>query len=126
EDDRQILSLLKGKRGLVLLNKSDLPAVVTREEMERETHDPVLLFSAREGTGKRELEKTILEMFDAGEIGKNQQVTVTNLRHREALEKALSYLQMVRESIHQRMPEDFFSIDLMGAYRELGLILGEE
>lgn len=126
EDDRQILSFLEGKRGLVLLNKSDLPAVVTREEMERETHDPVLLFSAREGKGRKELEQKILEMFDDGEIGKNQQVTVTNLRHRDALEKALADLRMVQESIRQGMPEDFFSIDLMGAYQKLGLILGEE
>ena len=71
-------------------------------------------------------EQRILQMFDAGEIGKGEQVTITNLRHREALEQALNSLLLVRESVGQGLPEDFFTIDLMEAYRQLGLILGEE
>ena len=55
-----------------------------------------------------------------------EQVTITNLRHREALEQALNSLLLVRESVGQGLPEDFFTIDLMEAYRQLGLILGEE
>lgn len=125
-DDRQILELLEGRRALVLLNKSDLPPVVAPEELAALVSAPVILFSAREGTGRRELEQRILQMFDAGEIGKGEQVTITNLRHREALEQALNSLLLVRESVGQGLPEDFFTIDLMEAYRQLGLILGEE
>ncbi len=126
QDDQEILGLLEGRRALILLNKSDLPAEVSREELEGAAAAPVILFSAREGTGREELERRIREMFDAGEIGTNQQVTITSLRHREALEQAEKSLNLVLESVRQGLPEDFYSIDLMDAYRQLGLILGEE
>ena len=125
-EDRQIFSLLSGRRALILLNKSDLPPAVTPEELKGETEQTVILFSAREGTGRTELEQAILDMFDAGQIGRRQEVTVTSLRHREALEQAEKDLEMVLERAEQGLPEDFFSVDLMGAYRQLGLILGEE
>ena len=52
-------------------------------------------------------------------------MVVTNLRHKEALQDALNSLQLVEQSIEDGMPEDFYSIDLMGAYEELGKIIGE-
>lgn len=126
ENDREILSLLKGKKGLILLNKSDLTPVLTAEEMERAAGQPVIPFSAREGTGREELEKQILDLFDVGSIGTDYQVSITNLRHKEALIRARKSLELVGRSIEEEMPEDFYSIDLMDSYRELGLILGEE
>ena len=126
ENDREILSLLKGKKGLILLNKSDLMPVLTAEEMERAAGQPVIPFSAKEGTGKKELEQRILHLFDVGSIGTNHQVSITNIRHKEALIRARKSLELVEQSIEEEMPEDFYSIDLMDSYRELGLILGEE
>ncbi|WP_434310411.1 tRNA uridine-5-carboxymethylaminomethyl(34) synthesis GTPase MnmE [Hominifimenecus sp. rT4P-3] len=126
QNDREILSLLKGRKAIILLNKSDLGSVLAVEEMESMAGYPAIPFSAKEGIGKEKLERSIVELFDAGSIGKNQQVTVTNVRHKEALMHAFDSLKLVEDSICQGMPEDFFSIDLMDAYRELGLILGEE
>lgn len=64
-------------------------------------------------------------MFYHGEIAFNDQVYITNARHKEALEAALRSLRMVRSSVLDGMPEDFYSIDLADAYEQLGLILGE-
>ena len=71
------------------------------------------------------LEEQIKEMFFGGEISFNDEVYITNARHKAALEEADKSLDLVRNSIEMGMPEDFFSIDLMNAYENLGKILGE-
>ena len=126
QEEDEIFRILKGKRAVILMNKSDLTVAVDAETVrEKAPGVPVLTFSAREGIGKDALEKTILDMFEAGEIGKRSSVTITNLRHKDALEHARDSLCMVKQSIADGMPEDFYSIDLMEAYRQLGLIIGE-
>ena len=82
--------------------------------------------SAKEETGITELEEKIKEMFFGGELSFNDEVYITNARHKEALEEAADSLAMVKQSIEDGMPEDFFSIDLMAAYGSLGKITGEE
>ena len=72
-----------------------------------------------------ELEAMIKEMFFQGEISFNDEVYITNMRQKRALEEALESLNLVENSIEMGMPEDFFSIDLMNAYERLGSIIGE-
>ena len=64
-------------------------------------------------------------MFFQGEISFNDEVFITNVRHENALKEAVKSLEFVQNSLESRMPEDFYSIDLMGAYEALGMILGE-
>ena len=64
-------------------------------------------------------------MFYQGEIDFNDEVYITNVRHKAALEEAYQSICMVKQSIEDGMPEDFYSIDLMNAYERLGSILGE-
>ena len=85
----------------------------------------IISVSAREQTGIEELEETIREMFLTGEISFNDEVRITNVRHKAALQEALSGLHLVEKSIEDGMPEDFYSIDLMNAYEALGSIIGE-
>ena len=125
ENDREIMELLKGRKAIVLLNKSDLNPVVEKEQLETMTEAPVLSISAREETGLDLLETQIREMFFQGEISFNEEVYITNMRQKRALEEALESLEMVENSIQMGMPEDFFSIDLMSAYERLGRITGE-
>lgn len=137
ENDREIVSVIGDKRTIVLLNKSDLEAVVTEEEIralfvENEA-DPsgrerfvVLHTSAKEGAGIEELEQAVKEMFFHGEIGSSNEIVITSMRHKEALEEACAALMLVKGSIEDGMPEDFYSIDLMNAYKALGRIIGEE
>ena len=79
-----------------------------------------------DNSGMEELEETIREMFFKGELKYNNELVVTNLRHKEALQDALSSLKLVERSIEDGMPEDFYSIDLTSAYASLGKIIGEE
>ena len=126
ESDEEILSLLEGKKSLVLLNKSDLEPVVTPEIMRERTKHKVLLISAKEEQGIRELEEEIRSLFFQGEVDFNDEILITNARHKAALQDARASLSMVKESIQNGMPEDFYTSDLTDAYQALGRILGEE
>lgn len=125
ESDREIMELIRDKKAIVLLNKTDLELTVDKAALEKECGHRVIPVSAKEEQGIEDLEKEIQSMFYHGEIAFNDQVYITNARHKEALEAALKSLGMVRSSVLEGMPEDFYSIDLTDAYEQLGLILGE-
>ncbi|WP_373215793.1 tRNA uridine-5-carboxymethylaminomethyl(34) synthesis GTPase MnmE [Ruminococcus sp. 5_1_39BFAA] len=125
ENDEEIISLLRDKKAIVIYNKTDLEPVVDMEELKTRIQHPVIPVSAREETGIRELEEEIKAMFFGGNISFNDQVYITNARHKEALEEANASLLMVKQSIELGMPEDFFSIDLTNACESLGRITGE-
>ena len=126
ESDEEILKLLEDKKALVLLNKSDLEPVITPELMKTKTRHPILVISAREREGIRELEDTIRGLFFQGKVDFNDEVLITNLRQKQALQEASQSLAMVIQSIEDGMPEDFYTIDLKDAYTSLGFIIGEE
>ena len=138
EDDQNIIPLLEGKKAIILLNKSDLENKITEESL-KETLEKVLEHTGEiqilrtstidlssENSGMEELEETIRNMFFEGKLRHNNELVVTNLRHKEALQDALNSLQLVEQSIEDGMPEDFYSIDLTSAYASLGKIIGEE
>lgn len=124
--DQDIMDFIKGRKSIILLNKSDLRVVVGKGDLERLSGQRVIPVSAKEEQGIGELEQEIKSLFYHGELSFNDQVYITNVRHKEALVHVLESLVMVRESIENGMPEDFYSIDLMNAYEQLGLIIGEE
>ncbi len=125
DEDKELLEFLKDKKAIILLNKSDLKVVVDVELMTKFTELPVLSISAKENIGIDEFEKVVSDMFFSGEISYNDQVYVTNVRHKASLQEAMNSLNLVMQSIESQMPEDFYSVDLMNAYEELGLIIGE-
>ena len=125
ENDREIMELLGGRKSIVIYNKTDLESAVDIKELKEKTGSPVIPVSVVEETGITELEETIKKMFFRGEISFDDEVYITNARHKTALEEALESLKMVGESIETGMSEDFFSIDLMSAYESLGKIVGE-
>ena len=126
DSDERILKLLKGKKCIALLNKSDLTAVLTKEELQGRLPEgvPVISVSVKEKKGLDELERTLTDLFFAGKLSFN--VIITSMRHKEALQNACESLLEVKKSLEAGMPEDFFSIDLMSAYASLGEIIGEE
>lgn len=125
ENDEDIIQLLRGRKSIVIYNKTDLAPVVDMERLKERTGSEVIPVSVVEEKGIERLENVIKEMFFQGEISFNDEVYITNARHKAALEEARGSLEMVINSIEAGMPEDFFSIDLMGAYEALGKILGE-
>lgn len=143
ERDREIISILYGKKVIVLLNKSDLQSCVSEADLDEffreslksfslqrdgceEDHFITIRTSMKETDGIEEFKQAVQNMFFRGEIKLNHEVMITNTRHKEALQEAYDSVQLVRNSIKESMPEDFYSIDLMSAYTSLGRITGEE
>ena len=124
-EEEALWEFCREKPCLVLLNKSDLPGRISPQEREEAWKTPCFAVSARTGQGLEEVTAKIREMFCLEEI-RRQPVLVTNLRHREHLRRADGALSNAILTAESGVPEDFLTIDLMEAYRELGLILGEE
>ena len=151
KNDKDIMNLIKGKKVIVLLNKSDLNNVVDENVIISQLNNAVdissneaysdnddfvlnqicdsiklIKTSTKENLGIEDLEDAIKDMFFKGELKMNDEVMLTNLRQRDAVKDALDSLLMVKRSLEDEMPEDFLSIDLMGAYSSLGYVIGEE
>jgi len=125
ENDEQIIEIIKNKETIILLNKTDLISVVNEEELEKKVQKKVISVSAKEHKGLELFEKELENMFINKIISYNDQVFITNIRQKNAIEEAKESLQMVRQSISNNLPEDFYFIDLMNAYTCLGKVIGE-
>ena len=125
KDDEEIMQLIEGKQTIVLLNKADLEQVVTKENLKEKGFDQIVQISAKEQTGIEELYQLIQDIFFEGHVSFNDEIYLTNMRHKTEVSEALKSLSMVLQSIEDGMPEDFFSIDLLDAYEHLGFITGE-
>lgn len=129
ENDYKILEIVRKKKTIILLNKSDLDMMITRKDVEDILPEkdliPVIEISAKNQKGIDELEEALKEMFYKGSISFNSEIYITNVRQKTALQDAYESLRKVKESIELGMPEDFYSIDLMDAYESLGNITGE-
>ncbi|XCP85535.1 tRNA uridine-5-carboxymethylaminomethyl(34) synthesis GTPase MnmE [Roseburia hominis] len=125
DNDYEIINMIRGKNALILLNKTDLSTVVDKVMLQMLINKPIFEISAKEETGIEELEDNLKEMFYHGDISFNDEVYITNVRHKAALQDAKNSLMRVKDSILNQMPEDFFTIDLMDAYEALGNITGE-
>ena len=125
ENDYEIINLIKDLKTVVLLNKSDLNTVTTKEKIEELTGRDVFLISAKENKGLDELSDHIVNMFTEGKIDFNDEIYISNERNKVALDNALESFRLVLSSIEAGMPEDFYTIDLLNAYEELGKVVGE-
>ena len=127
ENDFDIMQMIQNKKAVILLNKSDLKTVVTKDMLlsHLQEEKPMIEISAKEERGIQELEATLKNMFFEGEISFNDEIFITNMRQKAALQDAYDSLMRVNESIENDMPEDFYSIDLLDAYESLGSITGD-
>ncbi len=127
ENDFEIMKMIENRKSIILFNKSDLDASISFEDlMDKIRNSIIIKTSTKENTGIDNFEAAIKKLFFKGEIFLDDEVMITNLRHKEALGDTLFSLNQVKKSIENKMPEDFFSIDLISAYASLGKIIGEE
>ena len=131
ENDTLIMEFIKDKKAIILMNKMDLDPIVSKEEVADKLKQytsrefATISISAKEEQGMEEVEDVLKNMFYEGKIQFNDEVYITNVRHKAAIMEGLESLKQVKTSILNGMPEDFYSIDLMNAYQVLGQIIGE-
>lgn len=126
QNDHEIMDMIKDSKVIVLLNKSDMDTVVDKAEINKYLNSSVISISAKEQTGINQLEAQIKDMFFEGKISFNEEIYITNARHKNLLKEARESLLLVKQGAEAGMSEDFLTIDLMTAYEKLGLIIGEE
>ena len=127
EWDRKILEIVREKPLIALLNKSDLSAAVSPEQISVLTgkNTVIIPISALEGTGIDRLKTAIKEMFYHGDVSFNDELIITNARHLQCLEHAMDSLVRLEEGLNAGVPEDICCIDLTDAITFLGDITGE-
>lgn len=126
QNDDKIMASITGKKIITLINKNDQILVVDKLGITSKINTEILEISAKEGTGKQELHDLLKSMFFDQKLSYNDELYITNVRHKALLYEAKQSLEKVLESISLGMGEDFFTIDLMSAYASLGKIIGEE
>ena len=126
DEDLSIIDKIKDKQVICLLNKSDLDTKTTESDIKNLIDCDVVSVSAKDGKGLEELKDLIKFKFYSGEIDFNDQIFITNIRHKNLLIDASKSLKLALNSVLDGMPEDFITIDMMAAYESLGLIIGEE
>ena len=129
ENDRTIYDMIKDRRLIVILSKSDLDPVTGPEAVKglfgMNGNVPFVSVSSVTGEGIDELETVIKDMFYGGEIALDSEVFLSNSRQTYELSKAYESMKLVREAVDSGIPEDLYVIDLMNAYTSLGNIIGE-
>ena len=122
DEDKGLIELVKNKKTITLVNKLDLEQKIDLKAIE---HLKPINISVKSDMGINDIYEKIREMFAFGDININNEVLISGERNKESLVKAYNYLKNVMETVENRMPEDFISMDLTEAYSALGEITGE-
>ena len=124
--DLQIMELLEDRKSLVLINKRDLGAVLSAEEISAKLPaSQVIEASLLQGQGITEIEDAVEELVYGGEITQKESMMVNNVRHIELLQQGRRSLEDALQMTQMREALDFIEVDVKSAYEQLGEIIGE-
>ena len=126
EEDLEILKLIENKESIILLNKSDLNSVITEEDNRlKNITKNILKISALNKTGIEELYEKISEMFNLNKINFDNDIIITNIRHKNIISKAIENVKKAQEALNFNMPIDIITIYIKDVLEDLGEITGE-
>ena len=126
EEDLEILNIAKNKKSIILLNKIDLSSVLDENnEKIKETGSKVIKISVLNNTGIEELYNEIMNLFNLNQINLDNELTITNVRHKNLISKAIKNINEVRKTINDKMPLDIVAIFIKNILEDLGNITGE-
>ena len=127
EDDRKILKIIKNKKSIIILNKIDLnKKILKNDESLTSVSEKVIEISALKKEGIENLYNTISEMFNLNEINLDNETLITNVRHKELINKAIKKVEETKDTIKKQMPIDIVAIYIKDILEILGNITGEE
>ena len=125
-EDEEILNIIKNKKSIILLNKADLNSVLTENDAKfKEITENVIKISALNGVGLEKLYYLISTMFSLEEINVDNDVIVTNLRHKNLISKAIENVKKAKNTVQENMPIDIIAIFIKDILEDLGNITGE-
>mgnify|MGYP004549048185 FL=1 len=126
EEDIEILKLIENKKSIILLNKNDLNSVISEnDEKLKKASKNILKISALNKTGIDELYEKISELFNLNEINLDNDILITNVRHKNIISKSLENVKKANETLNMNMPIDIITIYIKEILEDLGEITGE-
>lgn len=126
EEDIEILKLIENKKSIILLNKNDLnPVISENDEKLKKASKNILKISALNKTGIDELYEKISELFNLNEINLDNDILITNVRHKNIISKSLENVKKANEALNINMPIDIITIYIKEILEDLGEITGE-
>ena len=126
DEDREILNLLKHKKSIIVLNKTDLKQVVNKECKEiQDVNTEVINISLKNNEGLERIYESLVKMFNLNQINLDNELTITNIRHQELINKAIESTRMALNDLNNSMPIDIISINIKEILEHLGEITGD-
>ena len=126
KEDLEILDLIKDKKTIIILNKNDLDQKIDEnDERLRKVSDSIIKISALNKTGIEDIYDEISSLFDLNEINLDQEVVITNIRHKNLIDKAIESVKKAKETLKGKMPLDIIAIFIKDILEDLGNITGE-
>jgi tRNA modification GTPase len=126
QEDHTIFTETQGKKVIVVINKIDLAPEATAETVAREFRDfPSIRTSALKSWGIEELRRTILEKAWSAEVPSSEEVIITSVRHRDALERAEEALDGALNALREGLSPELTAVEVREALDAIGLITGE-
>ena len=126
DEDLEILELIKNKKSIILLNKSDLNAKINENNSRfTDITDNIIKISALNKTGIDLLYEKISNMFNLNEINLDNDILITNIRHKNIISKSLDNVKKSKEALEMNLPIDIITIYIKNVLEDLGEITGE-
>ncbi len=126
EEDMEILELAKSKKSVIILNKIDLESKINEETPElKRASDCIIKISALNKIGIEKLYDEITNLFNLNQINVDNEIVITNIRHKNLITKAIESVKKTKETIENQMPLDIIAIFIKDILEDLGNITGE-
>lgn len=127
EEDMEIIDLIRDKKSIIVLNKIDLiEENINIDSRISDLNKKIIKISALTQDGIEKISKTIVEMFKINEINIDDEIIVTNTRHKNLINKALNSTENAQISLENKMPMDIVAIEIKNILEDLGEITGED
>ena len=127
KEDMEILDIIKDKKIIIVLNKIDLPCKIDENnEYLKSITNNIVKISALNNIGIEEIYNKITKMFNLNEINLDNEIVITNLRHKNLIHKAMENVEKAKQSLNENMPSDIVAIFIKDILESLGEITGEE
>lgn len=132
DEDKEILSKIqnKGVKLITVINKIDkeqkLKFDTILDKLKRFGINEVIKMSVLNNEGIDELKNKIEEIFNTNDLDFENELIITNERHRDLLNKSKEYLEIAKKEIEDNEPIDIVSIVIKNATKSLGEIIGAD
>mgnify|MGYP005761822441 FL=1 len=127
DEDLEILKIAENKKSIIILNKIDLePRVISVENVRLKSFEGnIIEISALNKIGLEKLEEKIVDLFNLNQINLDNEVVITNIRHKNLISKAIENVKKAKITIENKMPLDIIAINIKDILEDLGNITGE-